>query len=357
MATVFVTSAQTFAGKSAVCVGIASRLIHDGYSIGYMKPVSRSVRVAGPGHPIDEDARFIRDTFQLPEPLELLNPVALTPELEESVMAGMAPQDFSRLIRDAFTHVARGREVVLLGGAATMRVGSLVNLSATEISSMLAARELLVVRHSDELVDDVLAARATIGPSMLGVVINAVPRPALEHVRQKVVPYLEGRGIPTFGTLPQDQLLNSISVRELAEALHGSILCAQEAADELVEQLMVGAMSGENALSHFRLKPNKAVITGGDREDVQMAALETSTRCLVLTGDLMPATAVVRRASELGVPIIATPHDTLVAVEHVQHFLGKARFHQYKKIRRFEELMDEWFDFPRMYAQLGLRHG
>jgi BioD-like phosphotransacetylase family protein len=40
---------------------------------------------------------------------------------------------------------------------------------------------------------------------------------------------------------------------------------------------MVGAMSAENALSYFRRKAHKVVITGGDRPDIQLAALETST--------------------------------------------------------------------------------
>ena len=38
--------------------------------------------------------------------------------------------------------------------------------------------------------------------------------------------------------------------------------------------MLVGAMSVESALSYFRRKPNKAVITGGDRADIQLAALE-----------------------------------------------------------------------------------
>jgi len=45
---------------------------------------------------------------------------------------------------------------------------------------------------------------------------------------------------------------------------------------------MVGAMGQEQALNFLEVKANKAVITGGDRADVQLAALETSTKCLIL---------------------------------------------------------------------------
>ena len=81
----------------------------------------------------------------------------------------------------------------------------------------------------------------------------------------------------------------SVSVGELAEFLSGKILCCADKVDELVEHLMVGAMSVDSALTYFRRKPNKAVITGGDRPDIQLAALETSTKCLILTGNLQPS--------------------------------------------------------------------
>ena len=59
-------------------------------------------------------------------------------------------------------------------------------------------------------------------------------------------------------------------------------------------------------MTYFRRKPNKAVITGGDRADIQLAALETSTRCLILTGNLYPSPAVLNRAEELCVPVLLT---------------------------------------------------
>ena len=60
----------------------------------------------------------------------------------------------------------------------------------------------------------------------------------------------------------------SISVGQLARGLGGEIVCAPEASEELVEYLMVGAMNVDSALTYFRRKPNKAVITGGDRSDI-----------------------------------------------------------------------------------------
>jgi BioD-like phosphotransacetylase family protein len=149
-------------------------------------------------------------------------------------------------------------------------------------------------------------------------------------------------------------LLLSISVGELAEFLSGKILCGADRAEELVEHLMVGAMSVDSALTYFRRKPNKAVITGGDRPDIQLAALETSTKCLILTGNLQPSPIILGRAEEVGVPMILVRQDTLSTVEVIERFFGKTRFHQEKKVQRFEEMLEDRFDYGYLCSQLGL---
>jgi len=81
----------------------------------------------------------------------------------------------------------------------------------------------------------------------------------------------------------------------------GKVVCGEAALDEFVERFSVGAMDTGAALGYFQRLPNKAVITGGNRADIQLAALETSTRCLVLTGDQMPNQIIIARAREAGV--------------------------------------------------------
>jgi BioD-like phosphotransacetylase family protein len=113
-------------------------------------------------------------------------------------------------------------------------------------------------------------------------------------------------------------------------------------------------MSVDSALTYFRRKPNKAVITGGDRPDIQLAALETSTKCLILTGNLRPSPIILGRAEEVGVPMILVRQDTLTAVEVIERFFGKTRFHQEKKVQRFEEMLQDRFDYEQLYDALQL---
>ena len=92
--------------------------------------------------------------------------------------------------------------------------------------------------------------------------------------------------------------------------------------DELVEHFMIGAMNVESALSYFRKVSNKAVITGGDRSDIQLAALETPTKCLILTGELYPNASILGRAQEVGVPIVVVRADTANTLEVCENPFG-----------------------------------
>ncbi len=354
MATLYVTSTETFSGKSALCVGIAKRLQRDGFALGYMKPVSTGSRLAA--GLVDEDAEFFRQTFDLPDPPDDMVPIGIVPRTVEAILTGEEETDFVDRLKSAFERISRGRDVVVLEGGCNLREGYLIGLPTPQVAQMLGARSLVVVKYDNDLqvLDDSLTAQQRLGESLVGVVLNAIPRQRMPFVQEMVKPALEARGVGVLAVLPQERLLLSVSVGDLVNFLSGKVLCCPDKMDELVEHLMVGAMSVDSALSYFRRKPNKAVITGGDRPDIQLAALETSTKCVILTGNLRPSPIILGRAEEVGVPMILVRQDTLTAVEVIERFFGKTRFHLEKKVRRFEEMLEDRFDFERLYAALGL---
>jgi BioD-like phosphotransacetylase family protein len=355
MSTLYITSTETFSGKTALCVGLAKRFQRDGLGVGYMKPVSTGSRLAA--GLVDEDAEFFKQTLNLPDSLEDMVPVGIGPRTVEAILRGEEKTDFSSRLQSAFGRIAKGRDVVVLEGGGNLRQGYLIGLPTTQVGDLLEARELVVVKYDDDLqiLDDALTAQVWLGNSLIGVVLNVIPRQRMPFVQEDVKPALELRGVPVLAVLPQERLLLSISVGELAEFLSGTILCRPDKVDELVEHLMVGAMSVDSALTYFRRKPNKAVITGGDRPDIQLAALETSTKCLILTGNLRPSPIILGRAEEVGVPMILVRQDTLSAVEVIERFFGKTRFHLEKKVERFEEMLEDRFDLERLYQALGLQ--
>jgi hypothetical protein len=264
--------------------------------------------------------------------------------------------DFQPKLKEAFAKLAEGRDVLVLEGGRSLREGYVAGLPPKKVVEMVDAGVLAVIKYDDTLlVDRAMTAQNYFAKHFLGVVINEVPKTQAELVKDVIVPFLTRHNIKVFGVLPKDQMLSAPSGRELAEGLQAEILCSSECADELVEHMLVGAMGVESALSYFRRKPHKAVITGGDRADIQLAALETSTSCLILTGNIYPSPSVLNRAEELCVPVLLTKLDTLATIEIIEGFFGKSRFQQPKKMERFTALLEENLDFAALYKAMGLK--
>jgi BioD-like phosphotransacetylase family protein len=220
---------------------------------------------------------------------------------------------------------------------------------------MLDAKAVLVGKfESDLTIDALIASIDILGDRLIGLIINDVQRGHLHHIQTAVQPYLERRGVRVLGIMPRDTILRSVSVAELAETLHAKVLSGQDHLDEFVEHFSVGAMNVESALRHFRRTSNKAVITGGDRSDIQLVALETSTKCIVLTGDLYPNSLILARAEELDVPMLIVPDDTLATVERIERLLGRSRVREPRKIERAIGLVEEHVDVAAILAALRL---
>jgi BioD-like phosphotransacetylase family protein len=354
MANLYVTSAETFSGKSALCLGLGAHFCAKGLRVGYMKPVNVNCGLRE-GLPYDDDVAFAKQVFEVDEPLTLLEPVGLTPAKLEQQLRG--PEvDYEARFVEALAKVAADRDVLILEGGRSWREGYVANLSSRRVVEIAKARVLVVLKYEHTLLADrALAAQDYYGSALMGVVINETPRSALDEAKEAMRPYLLRHNLPVLGVLPRDPVLAAPTVSELAEGLRAEVLCGAENLGELVEHMLVGAMSAEAALTHFRRLTHKAVITGGDRADIQLAALDTSTRCLILTGNLYPSPVVLNRADELGVPVLLADMDTLSAIEVVESYVGHGRVQQTKKIDRFAALLTEHLDFPVLYAALGLK--
>jgi len=354
MQALYLTSTAVATGKTALCYGLATQLKQDGLRVGYFQPISVAGRGVS-GETIRKDATFMRTALDLKEPPELLSPVVLDAAVLEQALAGQ-PNDYAEQIERAFVEVGKEKDVLLIEGAGTLTEGLLLDLPPQALAARLNTQVLVLIGYTDELaLDDLLAAKVQFGPSFLGAIINEVPVPSLEFVQQSVVPFLDNRRIKMYAALPRERLLMALTVNEIAEFLGAEVLNSPEHGEDLVENFLVGAMSVDAALSYFRRQPYKAVITGGDRSDLQLAALETSTRCIILTGNIQPSPVILSRAEERGVPLLLAKPDTLSVVEILEQYFGLMPFHQPHKMACIQQLLTKHFDFRRFYADLKIQ--
>jgi BioD-like phosphotransacetylase family protein len=360
MKSLYITSVSTYSGKTALSLGLGLRMQAAGLQVGYLKPVSTQPYTAG-GRVLDEDAEFVRRTLGLETPPWELSPVVITTELLSQAMSGELDRDLLAEVEQAVKQAGEERDVVLMEGGASMREGYAVGLNTLSVVEKLDVPTLSVVSFHGEqclsgmcVLDDVLAAKTRLEDRLLGVVINSVPREDMEYMRERAVPFMESKGVNVYGVLPYDQYLRALSVGEIMDALGGKVLTGSHLRERLVEHMSVGAMSVEAALPRFRRQLNKAVFTGGDRTDIQAAALETSTTVLVLTGNLQPTSTIIKRAEELDVAVLLVPDTTLEAVEKVEGVFGRTSLGQPEKLSRFQAMLSEHLDYAQLTKDMGL---
>lgn len=356
MKSLYITSVERFSGKTATCLAIGKRLQADGFRVSYLKPLSLQPyriddRIA------DEDASFVIDTLNLQAKPWELSPVVVTREYLHDHLNEQNEKRLMDRVKAAFDAIKGNSDVVLLEGGARLREGYSLGLPTPFVAKELNSDVLMIVRYRGDvyLIDDILASKTRIGENLIGVMVNRVSKEGREFIDSVARQFLDRKGIPLFGVLPEVGTLAALTVGELVDVLDAEILTRYRNLQASVENLTIGAMTQEAALSRFRKQSNKAVITGGDRTDIQLAALETSTSCLVLTGNLRPSPLVVRQAEEFGVTILLVPTNTMETIERIENIYGKTRLGQAAKLQRFERLMEENFDFARLYSVLELK--
>ncbi|MBW2037683.1 MAG: hypothetical protein JRI41_09450, partial [Deltaproteobacteria bacterium] len=89
--------------------------------------------------------------------------------------------------------------------------------------------------------------------------------------------------------------------------------------------------------------------------DVQLAAIEALTQCLILTGNLYPNEIVISRAQLRGIPIVVVRDDTYSVAKKVDELSRKLRLREKEKVYCGIRLIEEKVDFQKLYAALGLR--
>ncbi len=337
MNTIMIASTTAYSGKSGICLAMLKELADAGHDVAYFKPFG-TMPVMIDDVQTDEDAVYLREQATVKASLADVCPVVRSRRLLEDVLSGRA-ENLGDVVSESFERVSAAADTVVVEGPSDIDQGRTAGLSLCDLAGRLDAKVLLVHKPvAEDLPDEILFVADCLGDRLAGIVFNAVRESVQDFYAGPVTDFLENAGVRVFGVIDHDPLLSSASVHEIVDALSGTVLCADEKLDAAVETFMVGAMGQDKALRFFRRKNHKAVITGGDRADVQLAALETDTRCIILTGNLPPSSLVLSRAEELGVPMVLVGMDTLSAVEKMEALLGRIRLHDPVKADRIRAM-------------------
>jgi len=356
MKTLYIASSFRHTGKHLVSLGIMKELMLRKKKVGFFNPVGLTPHRKGKGY-IDQDSEFFRKIIGIKEPSHLVCPIVLDRKLMRQATKNRSLERMQK-IEKAYRKISKDKDVVVVVGFGNICSGKYIGVDQISLINKMDARVLMVCPGDVEIydiVDYLIPAQKAIGKNMMGVVFNRIPANRLESFRKDIViPLKKHYGIDTFGLIRMDDQLGSITVGQLFGNVNAKIICGRDHLDMPVEKFAIGAMNLESATRYFRQIRNKAVITGGDRSDIQLAAIETSTRCLILTGNLNPAPLIVSRADERGIPIAVAGTDTFTVVDIVEHLFGHTALRDDVKAKRAVEIVKKNVNLNKLFRKLGL---
>lgn len=333
-------------GKTAIALGLALKLKKEGYKVTYFKPVGNRAKFNS-GE--DNDAFLMREVLRINSEITQIVPFAVG----TSYLSGAKNQEpVLEKIKGAYQDLAKDADLVIIDGAAFPHAGAAYGLDVINLAELLNAAVLNIIKlESDLCVDQAIFLNNYFvlkGLKVAGHIFNNVPRQLLFKTEGIFKPLLEQKGCETLGIIPICSEIASPTVSEYYEALGGELLTGEDNLDLLVEEVIVGAMTMDSALKYMRRSANKAVVMGGDRADMALAALETSTSALILTGGLYPDVKVISFAAEKGVPVILVHCDTYTAIEIISEVSRRIRPGDSKGIAITVENVEKYCNWQRL---------
>ncbi|MEM3571480.1 MAG: DRTGG domain-containing protein [Candidatus Bathyarchaeia archaeon] len=341
----YLASIEELAGKSFVTIPLALKAKENGEIIGYFKPIGSASLINSKGSLVDEDVEFMRRILDLKEENETICPITLS---ETDFLENFIGKDFREIeekIYFSFKKISIGKDIIFIEGGHTLSTGAFINLCVPKLAKIFSSKIILVHQFKgDFLVDEIIQAKDYClkwGSKPYGVIINKVPQEKIQFTNTIIKDFFNMHDLELLGVIPENLTLNSLTVKEIYEKINGKILAGEEGLNNLVQTFLVGAMSVESAMKYFRRTVNKLIITGGDRTDLILSALETKASGIILTGNLYPSIKVFPKADELKIPLILVPYDTFTTIQLLQKIIGKVKLIDEERIKIAKQIFEE----------------
>src|SRR5438552_8591459 len=270
---VFLAATRQNDGKTTASLGLLAAMQKLYPRIGYIKPVGqRFVEVEE--QKIDEDILLMDRVYQLNCPLVDMSPIAVEPDFTRKYLQSSNNEALVRKIQKAFDRVAWEKDFVLCEGSGHAGVGSAFDLSNAQVAKTLEAKVIIVTQGGiGKPIDEVCLNQALFekeGVQIIGVILNKVVLGKVDYVTEFARRGLKRKGLELLGVMPHQSILCSPTLDQIREELNAEMLNQPAQLQNLVEDVVVGAMAVQHATSHF--KSDALLITPGDREDLIVAA-------------------------------------------------------------------------------------
>jgi BioD-like N-terminal domain of phosphotransacetylase len=353
---VFIAATRQNDGKTTTSLGLIAALQQYFPRIGYIKPVGqRFVEVEE--QKIDEDTVLMDSVYSLNCPLVDMSPIAVEPDFTRKYLESANNEALVKRIRKAFDRVAWEKDFVLCEGSGHAGVGSVFDLSNAQVARTLGAKVIIVTQGGiGKPIDEVALNQALFekeGVEIIGVILNKVIGSKVDYVADFARRGLKRKGLELLGVIPHQRVLSCPTAALIREELGAELLNEPSTMNNLVTDVIVGAMGAKNAMHYFRR--DALLITPGDREDIILAACtsldshsDRKLAGLVLTGNLRPTGELLKVIRDMPIPVLLAQQDSYEVAAKVHDLTVKTRPTDAEKIALIRNLIASNVNVPKI---------
>lgn len=365
---IFIAATMQNDGKTTVSLGLIACLKKRFGRIGFIKPIGQRYLMEQ-GYKVDEDSILIEEVFGFKYNIKDMSPVAIERGFTERYIEKGASEDYARIIKESFDHVARDCDLVIIEGTGHAGVGSVFDLSNATVARLLETNVVLISSGGvGRPIDEVMLNKALLdkeGVGLAGVVVNKVLPEKFEKISPLVRMGLEKKGLDVIGVLPYQRELDLPTMREIREEIKIETLYEGESLDISSEHVLIGAMNVRDALRFIR--PHSLMIIPGDRDDLIKAVCEMHLRRLtfgddvdskpsvsgiILSGGMIPDETTMNLLKDSGIPVLATVEDTYSIASRVHSMIVKLKPQDSRKIKIIVDMIERYVDIDKVVASL-----
>jgi BioD-like phosphotransacetylase family protein len=321
---IYLCSVRERVGKTLLSIGIIQKLKKMGKKVAYFKPIG--VPKGAFSNKSDVDVGFVLNTvYDTNLPYDIISPVSIPDCYYIDLIDANRKEEYLKQIKDAYEKFSDDLDYLIIEGAPSIKKYIRVGLDDVTVAHELGINELIFIESSssDLCIDNLFFTKKYFeyrDTKFKGVIFNKIDHDYFARIEELKEGHIKKYNIPVIGIIERSLDLMSPRVSEIMASIGGELVndSASKGLEDRVETYVIGAMNTQAALKYLKQIKKAAVVTGGDRTDLVLAALEQDVSTVILTGFIKPDTSVITAANKKNVPLILSPSDTYTTIRNVE---------------------------------------
>ena len=300
-------------GKTALTIALSKNTKK---KIAYMKPLGDRMRYSNKKL-WDYDADLIQSTLQLD-----LEPSDMTLGFEHAKLRYMYDENSLKDKFDShFLEYEKEHDLLIMEGANYLTHGASIGMNSLRLAKLTKAELVIILKgNADTIMDELTFIKYNIvetGVNFKGVILNQIHD--MDDIKSpEVCDTIKKLGIKVFGIIPYDSNLKTLLLKQIAEDLLATPLCAEHHVYKYITKIYIGSMSlNEVMKKEYLSKKDKLLIVSGDRSDIIVASIETEASGIILTNNIIPPNNIIAHANEKNIPLLLTRDDTFTVAKKI----------------------------------------